>query len=161
MYSKKNVLSHNPLIYLLIIQFFLIDWWCTKHHLYIPPKRKTKERGTKANTFQKLTNLKQGKSSLFLKKSALAWDGMSFIQTKELIDIKTKELIDSPIFAKLSAQQFPSLNIWETMKFICFVKSMQFFHLFLMFHGTKDEDLKANITNVESVSNHRLVQPLL
>lgn len=110
--------------------FFLINWWCRKHHLYIPPKRKTIERGTKANTFQQ---------SLFLEKSALAWDGMSFIERKELID--------SPIYAKLSAPQFPSLNIRETMKFICFVKSMQFSHLFLMFYGTKDEDLTEPMSN--------------
>jgi len=46
------------------------------------------------DTFWPFTNLKHGKPSLFLKKYALAWGGMSYFQVNELRD--------KPIFANLS-----------------------------------------------------------
>jgi hypothetical protein len=47
------------------------------------------------------------------------------------------------------------------MRFILLIRTKQLNHIFLRFQGTKDKDLKASTTNVESVSNHKLFQLLL
>jgi len=50
--------------------------------------------------------------------------------------------------------------MWVTMKFMLFSMMVQFIHLFLKLHGTREMDLKAMITSEESVSIHKFLHPL-
>jgi hypothetical protein len=56
------------------------------------------------------------------------------------------------MFAKVSAQPFPSLLMWDIKKFIVVIECMQLFHLFLIFQGTKEALRKARTTKEEFVS---------
>jgi len=47
------------------------------------------------------------------------------------------------------------------MKFMLLVKPKQLFHLFMILQGTREMDLKARRTIIESVYNQRFDQPLL
>jgi hypothetical protein len=54
--------------------------------------------------------------------------------------------------AKLSARLLPSLNMWEMIMFMLLERCKQLSHLF-------QEDLKAKVTNMESVSTLKFHQP--
>jgi hypothetical protein len=61
--------------------------------------------------------------------------------------------------AKLSAKLLPSLKMWDKIKFMLLERCKQLSHLFLKNHGTMEGDLKAKVTNTESVSTHKFHQP--
>lgn len=60
----------------------------------------------------------------------------------------------------LFAQVFSSRKIWPIRKFICFVRSIKFIHLFLTFQGTKMWLEKVSNTKMVSHSSQRLCQLL-
>jgi len=72
-----------------------------------------------------------------------------------------KPTIFKPILARASTQVLPSLWMWDTIKFIVFVISMQFNHLFLKAQGIERGFLKANTRSKESVSSQMFFQFLL
>jgi len=113
-------------------------------------KKSRKEKsGTKPKPFQKVENLKLGIPNLFLLYSPLMESG------KLSDENKSEEVNERPIFARLSAQVLPSLKICDTKNLICLILYIQLSHLFLIIQGPIEEELKAKVTNCESVSNQK------
>lgn len=88
-------------------------------YIYIEKdKENKKKKGSRPSPFQHQDNLKLGKSSLFVKKSALPVVGTSFHQVR-VCKLKPK-------LTNLSAQWLPSWKIYDINKFMFDIITTQF-----------------------------------